>query len=201
MPINQNIKLNRNSGIGLIEVMVTVVVLSIGLLGIAALQIMSKHSGFEAIQRSTASMLANDMLERMRANTLALPTTFTFVPGTVSTEPTPICDDSNPCTPAQLLLHDQWDWDQIVRGATETRGGTETGGLVLPTVCVTAPPVTSPGFPTGTYNVAIAWRGQTPLANPTANACGQGTGRYDDDAGNSDLHRRLLVVDVFIDAT
>lgn len=189
--------INNNRGIGLIEVLVTVVVLSIGLLGIAALQVMSKQSNFEAVQRSTASMLANDMIERMRANVLALPTSVIITPGSIA-EPSPKCLFGDECTPAELLLHDQWEWEQVVRGASEKKGGTDTGGLVRPTVCITGPG----GGVTGMYSVAIAWRGQTALSDPTvANACGQGSGLYDDSLGNPDVQRRLLVLDAFINAS
>lgn len=55
-------------GATLIEVLVTLVVLAIGLLGMAGLQTMSIKSNQSAYYRSQASFLAYDITERMRAN-------------------------------------------------------------------------------------------------------------------------------------
>jgi type IV pilus assembly protein PilV len=52
----------------LVEVLVTLVVVSIGLLGVAALQLTSLKSNQESYVRSQAAMLAADILDRMRSN-------------------------------------------------------------------------------------------------------------------------------------
>jgi type IV pilus assembly protein PilV len=59
-------------GISLIEVMVTVVVVSFGLLGIAAMLFSSINAGQVSMQRSVAVMLANEMADRIRSNSLAI---------------------------------------------------------------------------------------------------------------------------------
>ena len=55
-------------GFTLIEVLFTLLIFSIGLLAVAGLQTISKKANYDALQRTTASMLANDIIERMRAN-------------------------------------------------------------------------------------------------------------------------------------
>lgn len=55
-------------GSSLIEVLVAVTVLSIGLLGVANLQVLGVQSSNSAYQRTQANILAMDMLDRMRAN-------------------------------------------------------------------------------------------------------------------------------------
>jgi type IV pilus assembly protein PilV len=55
----------------LVETLVTLVSTSVGLLGIAALQLVSLRSNQEAYVRSEASSLAADMLERVRSNRAA----------------------------------------------------------------------------------------------------------------------------------
>ncbi len=55
-------------GFSLVEVLVTMLVLSIGLLGIAALIITDIKNNQSAYARSQASMLANDIIDSMRAN-------------------------------------------------------------------------------------------------------------------------------------
>ncbi len=55
-------------GMTLVEVLVTMVIISVGLLGVAALQLTSLKSNQESYVRSQAAMLAADILDRMRAN-------------------------------------------------------------------------------------------------------------------------------------
>lgn len=62
---------DRQSGMTLIEVLVTVVLISVGLLGVAALQLVSLKNNQDAYVRSQASSLAGDILDRMRANPVA----------------------------------------------------------------------------------------------------------------------------------
>lgn len=52
----------------LIEVLVTLVIISVGLLGVAALQLTTVRNNYDAFVRSQASMLASDILDRIRAN-------------------------------------------------------------------------------------------------------------------------------------
>ena len=66
-------KLNfKQSGVSLIEILVAVFVVSVGLLGVARMEILAKQSNAEAIQRTSASQLAHDMMEKMRANPASL---------------------------------------------------------------------------------------------------------------------------------
>lgn len=55
-------------GATLIEVLVALLVLSIGLLGVAALQVQALRNSHGAHLRSQATVLATDILDRMRAN-------------------------------------------------------------------------------------------------------------------------------------
>jgi type IV pilus assembly protein PilV len=60
--------LARAHGFTLVEVLVALVVLSIGLLGIASLQLSSLRWNQGAAARSQATLLAYDIVDRMRAN-------------------------------------------------------------------------------------------------------------------------------------
>lgn len=62
----------RVRGVGLIEVMVALVVLSIGLLGVANLQLSGLRMTQEAYFHSQAAVLAQDIIDRMRANPAAV---------------------------------------------------------------------------------------------------------------------------------
>lgn len=58
----------RTKGFTLIEVMVAVVILAIGLLGMATLMVQSLQSSESAYSRGQATVLAYDIIERMRTN-------------------------------------------------------------------------------------------------------------------------------------
>jgi type IV pilus assembly protein PilV len=58
----------RQSGTTLIEVLITVVLVSIGLLGLAGLQLTTVQNTNSSGERFEATTLARDILERMRAN-------------------------------------------------------------------------------------------------------------------------------------
>lgn len=64
-------RLKRQKGFTLIEIMVAVVVLAIGLLGLAGLQMTSLRFNSSAYLRSQATNLAYDMADRMRVNAVA----------------------------------------------------------------------------------------------------------------------------------
>lgn len=58
---------HRQSGFSLLEVLITVLVFSIGLLGLAGLQIIALKSNQNAMSRSIASEAAYDMIDLLRA--------------------------------------------------------------------------------------------------------------------------------------
>lgn len=58
----------RARGMTLVEVLVTLVIISVGLLGVAGLQLTTLRNNYDAYVRSQAAMLAADILDRMRAN-------------------------------------------------------------------------------------------------------------------------------------
>ena len=79
-------------------------------------------------------------------------------------------------------------------GAAEEIGGTSVGGISEPRACINGPDGGS-----GTYTVAIAWRGLTRLSDSSVHTCGQGTGVYDTaDGAQADVYRRVLLVNTFI---
>lgn len=68
MPSSFSSGLSRNQrGVTLLEVLISIVVLSVGLLGYAGLHTLSMKNNTSAFQRSQATMLTYDILDRMRA--------------------------------------------------------------------------------------------------------------------------------------
>jgi type IV pilus assembly protein PilV len=112
------VKRARARGFSIVEALVALVVLSIGMLGIAALYVESLRAGRSAIYRTQAVNLATDLADRIRANRrggqayrldgAAQPPS----PGTCA--PTRTTASAN-CTPAQLATDDLARWSQAIR--------------------------------------------------------------------------------------
>lgn len=163
----------------LIEVLVSLVILSLGVLAVVALQLVAKRNNADAAQRTIAAQLAYDMLERMRANCaparLNEYRTVAASPlgrGSLGT-PTQNCASAT-CTTSQLVTYDRWQWEQTLDGTAERVGSANTGGLVFPTACIDGPN----GGGDGIYTVTIVWRGTVgiPDANNTVSSATTPTG-------------------------
>ena len=102
----------RARGFTLIEVLVAVVVLSVGMLGVAALLINSLQSSGSAILRTRAVTFAEDMADRIRANPEA---GASYVVALGATGTNNSCSDTattnaNNCSSAQVAQHDLFLW-------------------------------------------------------------------------------------------
>jgi type IV pilus assembly protein PilV len=145
-------------GISLIEVLVTVIILSIGLLGMAGLQSRLQQSEMEAYQRSQALLLLNDMANRIATNRGAAPN----YPTAISN----IGADTCPTATSTQLERDANEWCLALQGAGETLAGNRVGAMVGGRGCVES-------LGGGTYLVTVAWQGLTPLVAPPASVtCG-----------------------------
>lgn len=108
--------LRYQRGAGLIEVLVAVLVLAVGLLGMAGLQTQSLRFNNEAYFRTQATLLAMDMADRMRANFEQVredTSTYTFAK--TDTVPTTFKScETNACTASELATYDFAQWRQRV---------------------------------------------------------------------------------------
>lgn len=106
----------KQRGMTLLEVMIAMVIFSIGMLGLAALQVAGISETGNSEKRTQATLIANDMIERIRANP-----TGDYSNGTInyssitaltcSTPPNPYCEDagtnsSGTCTAQQMAVFD-----------------------------------------------------------------------------------------------
>ena len=108
----------RNSGSTLIEVLVSLLVLSGGLLSMGGLQTLSLRNNLTAYYRTQATVFANDMAERMRANLAAVDDgDYDDITGA----DTAACFTAAGCTPAQMAAQDIDDWEDDI--ATALPGG------------------------------------------------------------------------------
>jgi len=99
----------RQAGFSLIEILVTLVVLSIGLLGIAGMQASGLRNNHAAYTKTQATNLAMDMAERIRANPQGQANYANFNSDNAPGDPGCITAG---CTPADLAQHDQFEWSQ-----------------------------------------------------------------------------------------
>ncbi|HEX8615713.1 MAG TPA: type IV pilus modification protein PilV [Telluria sp.] len=83
--------MRRQQGFSMLEVLITMLVLSVGLLGIAGIIMTNLKNNHSAYSRGQATILANDIIDRMRANrTFAQPggkyvTALGAIPATTTT--------------------------------------------------------------------------------------------------------------------
>ena len=60
--------MNRQEGFTLIEVLIAILIVAVGVLGVAGMQVVSLQQNRNALLRDTAVQLASDMTDRMLAN-------------------------------------------------------------------------------------------------------------------------------------
>ncbi len=98
--------LTRRLGFSLIELLVAVLVMGVGVLGIVGLQVLSGQNNRGALEHSVATLLAEDMLERFRANPRG-----DYAGVGIGDPPAAFTDClSESCTPADLAAFDVVIW-------------------------------------------------------------------------------------------
>lgn len=112
--------MHYSKGSSLIEVLITLLIFAVGLLGFAGLQVNALQSTGDSSQRSQAVWITQELAERVRANSAASNNDYTSVVVNCSNLPAQICADHyNPvngakvnatqCTPAQMAAFDVWE--------------------------------------------------------------------------------------------
>jgi type IV pilus assembly protein PilV len=123
------------SGVGLIEVMVAVLVLSIGFLGIAALQMLSLSTNNSAMARSMATISSYSILDAMRADAAVAEA------GTYNTGATPVAANSCPASGASFKSQQIFAWcaqlGQTLGAQATTIGTIDCGSIGVCTVTIT----------------------------------------------------------------
>lgn len=173
----------RQEGVSLIEVLVTILILSIGLLGVAGLQSRMQISEIEAYQRSQALILLNDMANRIAANRNAAANYAAAIGVSSPTGYNATCSTS---TSTRKDI-DLGEWCNALQGAAETSGSSKVGAMIGARGCVES-------LGSGEYLITVAWQGMGPISAPPASvACG--AGQYNSGTGSAcsnDLCRRVV---------
>lgn len=100
----------RQTGLTLIEVMVAVVVFSLGIVGLALMQMQGMHFSKDSNSRTQATILARDLADKMRANNEAASDGDYVLAASATAPTTNTCSGGSPCTPAQIAQNDMADW-------------------------------------------------------------------------------------------
>jgi type IV pilus assembly protein PilV len=102
---------NAQSGFSLIEAMVTLVVLSVGMIGIASLHGHGLGAGRTALYRTQAVNLAADMADRIRVNRLGA-ASYAGIAANNNCDPSG--GGGTSCTPPQMAAHELFLWNRLV---------------------------------------------------------------------------------------
>lgn len=181
---------NRQSnerGVGLIEVLVSLVVIGIGLLGILELYAAGQRAELEAYQRAQALVLAEDMANRVTTNRDAINcytinnADATDFLGQGNTD-TYNCAGVGTQATRNLADADLAAWDDMLKGATETSsdGSVNFGGLNEARGCI------SSNGAGDIITIAVAWTGNARISN-AGNTCAS------DEYDAADAARRRVV--------
>lgn len=142
-PVKRNHCPGNGAGFSLVEVLVALFVLSIGLLGLAALQTTGIRYNQQSYQRTQATLQAYDIIDRMRANRTGgtVNTTFDDVP--LQTKPgSANCASTTDCTAVEMAEYDirLWNTDNenlltegsgaICRGTFDANLACTVGGVI-----------------------------------------------------------------------
>jgi type IV pilus assembly protein PilV len=138
----------RQSGFTLIEVLVALLILAIGLLGLASLQLTSLKFNTDAYIRTQSTLLAYDIIDRMRLNRAAVAAgSYDVADGSSADAKVSAytacagsgcaCDKGTACNAANLALNDLGRWyerlskELPMAGDTAYRATVERNGTLV----------------------------------------------------------------------
>ncbi|WP_301153328.1 type IV pilus modification protein PilV [Metapseudomonas otitidis] len=181
------------TGFSLVEVLVALVVISVGVLGLVALQGRTLQYTNESSQRSNAVMLANDLIELMRSNRAALvgsngtirPDSPYFKSGGAAFPNNVVsaCASSTGCTATEMAQTHLTNWAAQVRNALPLGNNAADFLTNQFIICRTQSPTAANPCSNSGSNVLIqiSWQGKEP--------CPTGMGCTAIDAGRREFYR------------
>lgn len=160
---------SRQRGSTMIEVLVTFIIVTVGLIGLLALQSRLQHSEMEAYQRSQALLILGDMAHRLSNN---INVAETYVTGDQGLGVGTSCP-----TGTSTSAIDMREWCEALQGASETLSGDNLGAMIGGRGCIE-------NLHNGTFMISVVWQGLSPLAAPPESV-GCGKNLYDAAANSS----------------
>ena len=109
--------MNKTNGFTLIEVLIALIVLAVGLLGLAGLQATSLRNNQSSYNRMKATQLAYDIADRMRANYAEAKMSgnaYLVTKDKFPTSPVTECTSVAGCDPEIMAKNDLYEWKQAL---------------------------------------------------------------------------------------
>jgi type IV pilus assembly protein PilV len=143
--------LRKSKGFSLVEVMIALIIMSVGMLGIAGLYVQSMQAGRTSMMRHHAVTLAGDIADRIRANPTA-GVAYTATPG----QDNNCADVGAICNAGQMAAHDIFLWRAQATSFLPPMGdGTEQ--VIVALNAAALPP---------TFTITVRWDEPTPDGVP-----------------------------------
>ena len=145
---------NAQRGVGFVEILVAIVLLSIGVMAGARMQISGMRFSQSAYLQSQASFMASDIIDRMRSNIDGVQADAydKFKAGADAVDPG--CDTKQ-CSPKELAEQDRYDWSTYLFPLAGSKGFTPVlPGTVADPASAT---VTRVAGKEGQFTVEVKW--------------------------------------------
>ncbi|MEQ9418110.1 MAG: type IV pilus modification protein PilV [Salinisphaeraceae bacterium] len=181
-------------GVTLIEILISLLVLSIGLLGLAGLQVSAQQLSMDAYEQERAGLLADYIVERIALNREARQCYGFTDPVTggpaigQGVEIDLTCTGFGTIATQELAEADLAAWEQMLEGATETLAGNNVGAMVNARGCIWL------DADANTATIAVTWQGEIQADAPPASLCG--ANQYGDERYRRALIRTLEFADL-----
>lgn len=171
MSVTRNRKRDAAGGFALVEVMVAMVIILIGVLGVAGMQLLAYSATAEAGNQNTATTLASSMAAKMVANGASgfwgAPPAAVIVNGSSTTgwPSGPLVDcTANTCNSTQMAYYDLSQWQSQLSGLPSGYGSITCPTGATPAICT----------------IWVSWQGKNvAVYNPTGTEGGTGSSCVD----------------------
>jgi len=160
----------QDRGFTMIEVLISILIMTLGLLGLAGLQVRAQQAELESYQRAQALILAQDMVDRINANRKAAGC-YDFTTDTTDGAPfagsgaasAPVCGPHGTTETRARADLDLTEWHNTLNGAAEQLAGNQVGAMIGARGCVSLDSSVTPIV----YRVSVAWQGMSKTKSPT----------------------------------
>ena len=152
-------------GVGMTEFLVALLIFSVGMMSLLSAQLAGKKAVFEASQRSVATAMVRDILERISVNPEQVAAyRVSGIGDEANRLPVPDVDCGVvACSAQQLVAFDLWQWEAMLLGRAEQDAAGYAGGLLTPRACIAG---------SGrAVEVTLSWRGLLTVSPPVESEC------------------------------